>query len=307
MNYLEIVNKVDTFPYDGVPNHYFRFLSHDGVLLGYMTADIGELFRGELDFSVDTSNKTVQMGSHLATFAARNDAFAAVAAAWRKLPQFADSLDKGWRGELYTVYNPLAKPYMLLERAFLVLLGVVTYGAHINGYVPASKSKDGKMRLWIARRSLTKPTFPGKLDNTVAGGLGYPHGINETVVKECQEEAGLEPSFVNLHLKPTGVVLYMIQPDGPDRQVQPEVEYTFDLEFDDETLVVPQPEDGEVGSFTLMTLEELLPKLESKEFKPNCALVIVDFLIRHGLIDAETPGLLEVVNRSHRRLPFPTR
>ncbi|KAJ9100272.1 hypothetical protein QFC19_005625 [Naganishia cerealis] len=246
------------------------------------------------------------MGSHLTTIEARNEVCSSIASRWRHLPQFSLSLDKGWRDELYTVYNPLSTPYMLVERAFLVLLGIVTYGVHINGYVPASKSKDGKLKMWIPRRSPTKSTFPGMLDNTVAGGLGYPYGINHTVTKECQEEAGLDAEFVKLHIKPTGVVLYMIQPHGPEHQVQPEVEYTFDLEFDDETSVVPHPEDGEAEYFLLMTLDELLPKVLAGEFKPNCGLIIVDFLIRHGLVGPETPGYAEIVSRCHRRFPFPT-
>ena len=37
----------------------------------------------------------------------------------------------------------------------------------MNGYV----EKDGKKFLWIAKRSQMKQTFPGMLDELVAGGL----------------------------------------------------------------------------------------------------------------------------------------
>ncbi|RLV88035.1 Uncharacterized protein JA9_002221 [Meyerozyma sp. JA9] len=306
MSLLGVIDKVDTFPYDHIPGHYYHFLAHDGVCIGYMTKDMVVMFDGEPDFSVDNEAKTVAMGSHLTTIEARNEVCSSIASRWRRLPQFSLSLDKGWRDELYTVYNPSSTPYMLVERAFSVLLGIVTYGVHINGYVPASKSKDGKLKMWIPRRSATKSTFPGMLDNTVAGGLGYPYGISDTVTKECQEEAGLDAEFVQSHIKPTGVVSYMIQPDGPEHQVQPEVEYTFDLEFDDETSVLPFPEDGEAENFSLMTLDELLPKVMAGEFKPNCGLIIVDFLVRHGLVGPETPDYAEIVSRSHRRFPFPT-
>ena len=43
---------------------------------------------------------------------------------------------------------------------------------HINGYVTLP---DGSKELWVARRSRTKPTWPGKLDHIVAG--GQPHGL----------------------------------------------------------------------------------------------------------------------------------
>ena len=45
------------------------------------------------------------------------------------------------------------------------LLGVKQYGVHMNGFVVES---DGSMKMWIGRRSLTKQTYPGLLDNTVS-------------------------------------------------------------------------------------------------------------------------------------------
>ena len=68
--------------------------------------------------------------------------------------KFHELLDKGWRNELYTVYNPSSVPYMLIERAFSVLLGVVTYGVHINGYVPPENSSNGKLKFWVPRDQL---------------------------------------------------------------------------------------------------------------------------------------------------------
>lgn len=45
-------------------------------------------------------------------------------------------------------------------------------GVHINGYVTLP---DGSKELWVAKRSSTKPTWPGKLDHIAAG--GQPHGL----------------------------------------------------------------------------------------------------------------------------------
>lgn len=36
----------------------------------------------------------------------------------------------------------------------------------MNGYV----MKEGEMFMWVAKRSPTKPTWPGKLDHIAAGG-----------------------------------------------------------------------------------------------------------------------------------------
>jgi hypothetical protein len=67
------------------------------------------------------------------------------------------------------------EPLMLVERASASLLGIRAYGVHINGYVTLP---NGEVELWVAKRSATKQTFPGKLDHLVAGGLpaGIPPG-----------------------------------------------------------------------------------------------------------------------------------
>jgi hypothetical protein len=39
---------------------------------------------------------------------------------------------------------------------------------------------------------------------------------------------------------------------------------------------------------------------ESEDFKPNCNLVIIDFLIRHGLLDPDQTGYAELVSSLHR-------
>ena len=94
----------------------------------------------------------------------------------------------GWRDELYPVNrNWSERPALLIERAAVPWLGVRGYGVHMNGFV---RGPDG-LHMWIARRSLTKPTGPGKLDQMVAGGQPADIGLHDNVVKECAEEAGI--------------------------------------------------------------------------------------------------------------------
>lgn len=57
-------------------------------------------------------------------------------------------------------FNKHVKPDSLSPQA---------YGVHINGYVGDAAAAGGH-RLWVARRSATKPTWPGMLDHIVAGG-----------------------------------------------------------------------------------------------------------------------------------------
>jgi len=54
-------------------------------------------------------------------------------------------------------------------------------------------------------------------------------------------------------------------------------------------------------------VEEVREALRKGEFKPNCAVVLLDFFVRHGLLTAETEeAFIEIVARLHRRLEFPT-
>ncbi|KAL7662410.1 Nudix hydrolase domain-containing protein [[Candida] zeylanoides] len=309
MSLLRIVDNVDNFPYD-VPQDYVQLLAHEGTAIGYLTPQIAQRLAQERPFERCATSSAVRLAASLDTFNKRNAAIAEIAHKWRQLPEFEEALARGWRDELYTVYNPSHTPYMLIERVFSVLLGVVTYGVHINGYVPADGPAQ-PMRLWVPRRAATKSTYPGMLDNTVAGGVGHPFGVWETVVKECHEEAGLDPQFVVSHTTSAGAVSYMYQPQlsaVAGLVVQPEVEYVFDMRFDNATDVVPFPEDGEAESFALMDVEDVVDRVRRGEFKPNCGLIIVDFLIRHGYIAAESdPDYLELLRRCHRRIPFPVK
>lgn len=305
MSFLPLVASLDSFPSTKDP-FFWELKSHEGALLGYLVPSVArKLGLWSQHFIIDESCQTVAFASHLTDFTQRNEIFAQFADALR---QEDTEVARAWRNELYAVYNPLTVPYVLMERAVAVLMGVVTYGVHINGYVPANKTKDGVLKMWIPRRLATKQTYPGMLDNTVAGGLAYPLGIWENAVKECYEEAGLDKEFVELHIQSAGVVSYYCQPYGPKGHPQPEVEYIYDLCFELEDDHIPHTVDGEAEDFRLMSLAEIEERILRGEFKKNCAVVIVDFMIRHGLVTPQNePNFLQVVARCHRQFPFATR
>ena len=63
--------------------------------------------------------------------------------------------------------------------------------------------------------------------------------------------------------------------------------------------LVPLCADGEVDGFVLMPIPELLASLrdELPLWKPNAALVAVDFLVRHGLVNVDDePGYIELLH-----------
>lgn len=64
--------------------------------------------------------------------------------------------------------------------------------------------------------------------------------------------------------------------------------------------------DGEVESFELLTIGESVERALKGEFKPNCAMVLVDFLIRKGYVTPERDvRFLELASRLRREIGLP--
>eukprot|EP00268_Persea_americana_P038895 TRINITY_DN3854_c0_g2_i6.p1 TRINITY_DN3854_c0_g2~~TRINITY_DN3854_c0_g2_i6.p1 ORF type:complete len:389 (-),score=67.92 TRINITY_DN3854_c0_g2_i6:1255-2361(-) len=198
-----------------------------------------------------------------------------------------EELVPGIRNELYPVTSSFGMPiFFSLERAAAPYFGIKAYGVHMNGYV----NKGGQKFLWVGKRSNMKPTFPGMLDHLVAGGI--PHGISckENLMKECEEEAGI-PRAISSTAVPVGAVSYM---DINGYSYKRDVLFCYDLELPDG--FTPINKDGEVESFKLIPVAQVAKVIRSTEFfKPNCNLVIIDFLFRHGFLSPEDCGYLQLL------------
>ncbi len=187
----------------------------------------------------------------------------------------------GWRDELYPVCESWgAEPVVLLERAAVPYFGVTAYGVHLNGFVGAGV----RQKMWIARRSLNKPTGPGKLDQLVAGGQPHGIGLQANMIKECHEEAAI-PGVLAEKVRATGTLSYILESDAG---LRPDILFNFDLELPED--FQPRNTDGEVAAFYCMEMHEVMDIVSAgTDFKFNCALVQIDFLVRHGHILADHP------------------
>ena len=214
---------------------------------------------------------------------------------------------KGWRNELYPIFgptNPLEK-IVSMERAGSALFGINSYGVHMTVYV---QTEEG-MKIWVPRRARNKQTYGGYLDNTVAGGLSTGEKPFECMIRESAEEASFSEDLVRSKAKACGTVSYVHIRDkragGETGLFQPECQYVYDMEVPAD--VIPKPHDNEVEEFYLWTVAEVQKALAEGQIKPNCALVLLDFFVRHGILTAENePHYIEIVSRLHRKLPFPT-
>ncbi|KZP04329.1 hypothetical protein FIBSPDRAFT_878612, partial [Athelia psychrophila] len=161
----------------------------------------------------------------------------------------------------------------------------------------------GQIKIWVPKRARTKQTWGGYLDNSVAGGI--PSGMPpfEALVKESMEEASIAEDIVRSHAKAVGSVSYYTR--TPSGWLQPEIEYLWDLAVPpgaDPGPFTPKPLDGEVESFELMSFDDIISKMHEGLFKPNCALILIDFFIRHGHITPDNePHYMEIMTRLHGR------
>ena len=180
----------------------------------------------------------------------------------------------------------------VIDRVAASAFGVRSFGQHLNGYV----RRQGDTLMWIGRRAGDRRLFPGALDNMVAGGLPYGVSLHDNLLKECHEEAGV-PADIAGQAVTVGAVSYNRVTESGFR---PDLLYCNDLEVPED--FEPVNTDGEVASFELLSVDEVARIVrETDDFKLNCNLVIIDFLIRHGWLTPASPeylGLLHGLRQS---------
>lgn len=204
--------------------------------------------------------------------AARTRALADIHATLR-----AEGMILGWRDEPYALVDETLALHAIIERAAARFWGTLTFGVHANGYVCDAAGRPS--HLWIARRSATKATDPGKLDNLVGGGVPHGQPLRQALVREAWEEAGLPPA---LAARATEGRLIRLDRDIPEGRAF-EFLQVYDLELP--AGHVPANQDGEVMGFARLSLAEAADAAAGDEMTVDAALVTLDFLLRRGGLD----------------------
>ena len=97
----------------------------------------------------------------------------------------------------------------------------------------------------------------------------------------------------------TGAVTYC---RDSEHGLKPDLMFCYDLELPAD--FVPRCTDGEVESFQCLPVAEVARLVRDTDaFKLNCNLVIIDFLIRHGLLPQEDPDYLPILQGLRSPLP----
>ncbi|GAV19100.1 hypothetical protein MMIC_P0029 [Mariprofundus micogutta] len=254
------------------PDNFLPFVI-DGQRMGYIRHAFADQLARFPECFVVTMDE-VMLNPQLTGFAQRSNAVAEVLECLSKT-----GVVKPLMGEMFPVLAEFGTPAaMQIDRAMVSQFGIRAFGQHLNGYV---ETGDGMM-MWIARRASDRRAFPDRLDQLVAGGL--PHGISlqDNLIKECHEEADM-PGQLACTAKAVGSVSYCCE---VEHGLRDDTLLCYDLLLPEEFM--PRCNDGEVAGFELMPIEKVAAIVsETESFKPNCNLVIIDFLLRHGFIHSE--------------------
>jgi hypothetical protein len=261
----------------------------DGHGYGYVSRARAAVLAKHKDvFAVGAQNVT--FAPALRTPAARSAAMAEMTPAL-----VATGLFGKQRRELYPAKRRWAEPEAFtIDRGLVSAFGLRAFGVHVNGIAGTAD------HLWIATRALDRELAPGKLDNMVAGGQPAALSLTENLVKECAEEADL-PAELARACRPVGAVSYAFSQSGG---VKIDTLFCYDLVVPPG--VTPRNTDGEVASFARTPVAEVLALVrDTDRFKFNVNLVILDFALRHSLLDPDREPDYERILAGLQRRPSP--
>ncbi|KAK3313084.1 hypothetical protein B0H66DRAFT_608142 [Apodospora peruviana] len=205
------------------------------------------------------------------------------------LDQFSDRLLPVWGS-----YHFFGIPYDIAG-----IFDIVTSSIHMTIYT----GKGADMKIWVARRGKNKTAYPGMLDQCVSGGIDTRAGnLLKVIRREAKEEANLGSDMKDV-LPVNKISFLNIRPPqaGPVDAGRPEpgVRWVFEFEVGDDVRLETNERDME--GFERMTLDQVNEALLGKEFKPDCGLVMLDFMLRHGHIHVDHPEYKEIVAMMQRK------
>ncbi|MEZ5536028.1 MAG: DUF4743 domain-containing protein [Thiolinea sp.] len=253
-----------------------------GVRYGWVDREFAACLR-DYPGVFKVSDTAVVLQDHLSDYQQRTEAVNAV---MQKL-HYGGVIDT-WVGESYPVVHHFDDAAVMeVERAAASFLGIRGFGVHVNGLVRS----DGEIRVWVGIRAKSKPFWPGKLDQLVAGGQPVGISLLDNVIKEAEEEAAIPPKLAQ-RAEAVGQIHYQHQ---GKRGLENSTLFIYDLWLPED--FVPQNNDGEVDSFQLLSLQEVARLTEQTDaFKANCNLVNIDLLLRNNVITESHPDYTALVS-----------
>jgi len=172
-----------------------------------------------------------------------------------------------WRNELLDLWTLDNQPIGAVERGAVRPLGLLTRAVHLNAW-----SEDGN--LWVARRSLSKPTDPGLWDTLVGGLVGLREDPGLALERESFEEAGLTAHDLRNRTPIRSIAMMQRKlPEGLQREQVLTAECVLDPK------VLPINQDGESMTIECLPPGEVIQMIEAKLFTVEASLVILEDLV----------------------------
>lgn len=172
-------------------------------------------------------------------------------------------LVKAWRNELLDVVAE-GENLAAIERGAVRPLGLLTQAVHLNAW-----SSDG--RLWVAKRAANKSTDPNMWDCLVGGLASAYESLDTSLLRESQEEAGLEPEQLrNREAMRLLLRMHRRLPEG----YQVENVLVNDCVLDEG--VIPTNQDGEVSEIRLLSISDWWEMAQDGAFTIEAELVLID-------------------------------
>lgn len=238
-------------------NSYQLLCSHR--LCGYIFPPAVQVLRQSPHAIIDDAQQTVTLNP---AHGSLNDAIAEIA----QMLNQAGCVTR-WRDELLDLWSTDYTSLGAIERGVVRPLGALTRAVHLHAW----SSTGG---IWVARRSLTKPTDPGLWDTLVGGLIGWQEDPALALERESFEEAGLPAPIVQTRTPIRTIALLQRQlPEGLQRELVLTAECVLDGS------IRPENQDGESMTIECLPPEEVVSMIERDLFTVEAALTILEDLI----------------------------
>lgn len=185
-----------------------------------------------------------------------------------------------------------------------VYLGILQVGVHLTVYHVDDR---GGLHVYVQHRSETA-SYGGMLDQTAAGGLLHGETVREGLMRETKEEhsRGLVEDAKAARYEGS-VVFSMVRPEQANKlRSTLEISTKACFAAKTEKMWAPKTEsaDGNVKRFEWMTAERVVKALKAGRFKPNCALVMIRFLIDRNFLNRDSPDVQALERSLKSDIPF---
>lgn len=189
-----------------------------------------------------------------------------------------------------------------------VHLGVVQVGAHLTLY------KTNPLRVLVQLRS-SEASYPDLLDQTGAGGLQHGESVYECAVREGKEEINPDIPALLQAGRPEydGQIVFATTRPRVARKYVGTFEISAKASFSRQVEAKwerKEPansvlQDTAVKSFRWMSEQEIIAAMKDAKFKPNCALVMMRFLMTKGVMLQKEDVYKQVCRGLMAEIPLP--